>query len=170
MAGTGEVGFQDGPAAQAKMNSPQGLVYNAAHNCLYFCDNDNQRIRKVDLATQTVSTVAGTGEEGFQDGPAAQAKVNYPTGLVYDAAHNCLYFGDWGNHRIRKVDLATQTVSTVAGTGERGFQDGPAAQAEMSFPLGLMFDAAHNCLYFSDFYNHRVRKVCLLYTSPSPRD
>ena len=61
----------------------------------------------------TVITVAGSGEDGFEDGPAAIALMDSPTGVSLDTARNCLYFCD--NHRIRKVDLGMQTVSTVAG-------------------------------------------------------
>ena len=84
-----------------------------------------------------VSTLAGSGTFGWGEGEGTQARFNAPRGVVVDGNGNTIV-ADTFNHRIRKVDLATQTVSTVAGTGVNGFQDGPAAQAKMNRPRGLV--------------------------------
>ena len=160
IAGTGErrFGGDGGPAIQAQLDAPSGVVVDGAGN-LYIADRANHRIRKVD-STGTITTLAGTGERGFggDGGPASQAQLNFPTGVAVDEAGN-LYIADLANHRIRKVD-STGTITTLAGTGERGFggDGGPASQAQLNFPTGVAVDEAGN-LYIADWSNARIRKV-----------
>ena len=160
IAGTGErrFGGDGGPAIQAQLDAPSGVVVDGAGN-LYIADRANHRIRKVD-STGTITTIAGTGERGFggDGGPATQARLNYPYGVAVDGAGN-LYIADLANHRIRKVD-STGTITTFAGTGERGFggDGGPASQAQLNFPTGVAVDEAGN-LYIADWSNARIRKV-----------
>ena len=158
VAGTGERGFggDGGPATEAQLRSPTGIAMDGAGN-LYIADRINYRIRKVDL-TGTISTIAGTGELGFggDGGPATEAQLDFPTGVAVDGAGN-LYIADNFNNRIRKVD-ATGTISTIAGTGERGFggDGGPATEARITGPTGVTVDGAGN-LYIADRDNHRIR-------------
>ena len=160
IAGTGERGFggDGGPAIQAQLDAPSGVAVDEAGN-LYIADWSNARIRKVD-GTGTITTIVGTGERGFggDGGPATQARLNYPYGVAVDGAGN-LYIADLANHRIRKVD-STGTITTFAGTGERGFggDGGPATQAQLDDPTGVAVDGAGN-LYIADQYNHRIRRV-----------
>ena len=134
------------------------MALDAAGN-LYIADTGNNRIRKVDSAG-TISTIAGTGERGFggDGGPAGGAQLDWPYGVATDAAGN-LYITDTQNDRIRKVDSAG-TISTIAGTGERGFggDGGPAVQAQLQSPNGVALDGAGN-LYIADTRNNRIRKV-----------
>ena len=159
VAGTGESGFSGdgGPAGEAQLIAIAVAVDGAGN--LYIADVGNHRIRKVDAAG-TITTVAGTGESGFSGdgGPASEAQVNFPWGVVVDGAGN-LFISDRSNHRIRKVDAAG-TITTVAGTGESGFSGdgGPAGEAQLSFPYDVAVDGAGN-LYISDLNNHRIRKV-----------
>jgi DNA-binding beta-propeller fold protein YncE len=157
--------MRDGPVAQARMSVVAGLAYDDDHDCLYFCDQGNHRIRKIEFATQTVSTVAGTGQGfrdyGHQDGPVAQSQIHTPSALALDVDNNCLYFGG-GYACLRKIDLTAETVSTIAGTpGENGLLDGPAAQAKMGVTSSLALDRGQNCLYFCDHNNHCIRKLDL---------
>ena len=160
IAGTGEYGFSGdgGPAAEAQLRSPNGVAVDGAGN-LYIADRNNHRIRKVD-STGTITTIAGTGEFDFggDGGPAAEAQIGSPYGVAVDGAGN-LYIADSGNQRIRKVD-STGTITTIAGTGERGFRGdgGPAAEAQLNLPYGVVVDGAGN-LYIGDLYNDRIRKV-----------
>ena len=161
VAGTGERGFSGdgGPASEAQLRAPTGVAVDGAGN-LYIVDRSNNRIRKVDAAG-TITTVAGTGERRFggDGGPASEAQLNYPLGVAVDGAGN-LYIADTGNSRIRKVD-ATGTITTVAGTGERGGfsgDGGPATQAQLSQPASVAVDGAGN-LYIADTTNSRIRKV-----------
>jgi NHL repeat-containing protein len=111
-------------------------------------------------APGTIITVAGTGQPGFSgdNGPATQARLDQPISIVTDAAGN-LFFGDGGNHRVRKVS-PDGTITTYAGTGVRGFSGdgGPATQARLGDGLWLALDGAGN-LYLSDGTYQRVRKV-----------
>ena len=160
VAGTGERGYSgDGSlATEAQLNLPVGMALDGASN-LYIADLSNHRIRKVDAAG-TITTVAGTGERGYSGdgGPATEAQINGPISVTLDGAGN-LYIADTNNHRIRKVDAAG-TITTVAGTGERGYSgDGSlATEAQLNLPVGMALDGASN-LYIADFSNNRIRKV-----------
>ena len=155
--GRGALG-DGGPATEAWLIRPNGVAVDGTGN-LYFTESGSARIRKVDAAG-IISTIAGTGERGFggDGGPATDAQLHFPYGVALDAAGN-LYFADTNNNRIRKVDSAG-VISTIAGTGERGFggDGGPAVQAQFTGPRGLATDGAGN-LYFADYGNHRIRKV-----------
>ncbi len=108
-----------------------------------------------------ISTVAGTGEKGYagDGGPATQALLNNPFDLAFDPAGN-LCFSDTYNHCIRRIDARTGVITTIAGTGERGFSGdgGPATQARMDQPYGIVIDRAGN-IYVADRLNGRVRRI-----------
>jgi trimeric autotransporter adhesin len=156
-AGTGSNGFggDGGQATSAQLNQPVGLAFDAAGN-LYFSDQFNQRIRMVTTAG-VISTFAGSGTNGFADGPAASAQFSQPSGIAFDSSGN-LFVADFFNNRIRKI--ANGTVSTVVGNGTFGFggDGGAATSATMRNPNDVKFDATGN-FYIADQFNHRIRKV-----------
>jgi len=154
LAGGGERGFSDGYGSNAKFHGPHGIVINAAGD-LYVADYWNSSIRKV-TPNGEVSTLAGNGEGGFADGQGRNARFYRPSGIAIDAAGN-LYVADVENHRIRKVTPEGE-VSTLAGSGEKGFDDGQGSAAQFYRPSGIAIDAADN-LYVADSSNHRIRKV-----------
>ena len=152
-----------GPATEARLNRPTGVAVDGAGN-LYIADSNNNRIRMVD-PSGIITTVAGTGEYGFgrggfsgDGGPATNAHLHFPTGVVTDDTGN-LFIGDSFNNRIRMVDSAG-TITTIAGSGEGGFggDGGPAAAAGLAQPRGVALDGSGN-LYIADFNNHRIRVV-----------
>jgi len=110
---------------------------------------------------RTVTTVVGIETAGFagDGGPATSAALNNPFDLAFDAAGNLL-FSDTFNHCIRRVDARTGIITTIAGTGERGFagDGGPATNALLNEPYGIVVDRA-GTIYFADRLNRRVRRV-----------
>lgn len=108
-----------------------------------------------------IDSPVGIGEQGDSGdgGPARQARLNQPFDLVLDDQGH-LFFSDTGNYKIRRVDASTGVITTIAGTGEKGFSGdgGPADEAKLDEPYGLAIDRAGN-LYFADRLNLRVRKV-----------
>jgi sugar lactone lactonase YvrE len=144
-------------ATAAPLAAPAQVTYDAAGN-IYIADLNDNVIRRVDLAG-IVTTVAGTGEQGFfgDGGPATSARLDSPAGVAVDAAGN-VYIADTHNQRIRKVSGGT--IATIAGTGVSGFSgdNGPAASAMLSNPTALAVDSNGN-LYIADTDNHRIRKI-----------
>ena len=162
IAGTGVSGYNgDGIAATtATLNVPEGITVDAFGN-VYIADIWNHRIRKIIASTGIISTIAGTGTAGYNgDGIAATAaQLNYPYGVALDPTDN-VYVADESNHRIRKIDISTGIINTIAGTGTAGYNgDGIAATvADLNFPEAVVYDAAGN-IYIPDAWNYRVRKI-----------
>jgi len=157
LIGNGVAGFSDG-----QVNNPYGLVLGP-DDALYFCDLDNQRIRRLDLATRRVTTIAGSGERGYRGdgGPAVDAALNMPHELRFDSRGD-LYVAERDNHVIRKVDMKTGIVSTVAGTGAAGFggDGGPGGKAQLRQPHSIIFDR-NGDLLICDIGNQRIRRLHL---------
>jgi sugar lactone lactonase YvrE len=164
-AGTGRQGFggDGGLAVRALLNQPFDIAIDSRGD-LYFSDTFNHRIRKVDRATGTIATVAGSGQPGFagDGGPALLAMMNEPYGVVLDTSGN-LYFVDRLNRRVRRVDGRTGIISTVAGTGQRldSGDGGPADRAGLVEPNGVAFDPGGRWLFIADVAGHRIRRVDL---------
>jgi len=162
VAGTGVYGFSGdgGPATAAQLKSPYAVSVDSAGN-LYIADIFNQRIRKVDAATGVISTVAGTGVYGSSGdgGVAIAVRLAFPIDVSVDSAGN-LYIADNDSNRIRKVDVTTGVISTVAGTSAWGFSGdgGAATAAQLRTPVAISLDGAGN-LYIADRSNQRIRKV-----------
>lgn len=158
--GTGAFSGDGGPATSAALNSPSGLAFDAARN-LYIADSLNYRVRRVDAATGIITTVAGTGQTGYtgDGGPATSARISSPSAVALDAAGN-LYIAVTLSMRIRMVDAATKTITTVAGNGDPAFSGdgGPATAASLTFPNGVAVSSSGD-LFIADTFNNRVRRV-----------
>jgi streptogramin lyase len=165
IAGIGRESFSGdgGPAKQAAIGQPFGLTIGP-DSALYVCSVANHVVRRIDLRSGLISTVAGTGEKGYSGdgGPATKARLNEPYEVRFDADGN-MFFVEMQNFIVRRVDARTKTISTVAGTGQRGYSGdgGPAVQAQLSIPHSIALDNAHH-LYICDIGNHRIREVDLL--------
>lgn len=148
VAGTGKQGYagDGGPATAALLNQPFDLAFDPAGN-LCFSDTYNHCIRRIDARSGVITTIAGTGEAGFSGdgGPALQAQMNQPYGIVIDRAGN-IYIADRLNKRVRRIDGTTTTISTLATMVE---------------PNGLALDREHRRLFVADVADHRVSAIDL---------
>jgi streptogramin lyase len=124
-------------------------------------DTENNAIRRVDTTTGIIDTIAGTGDSGYtgDNGPAVEARLNKPRGVFVDS-HENIYIADTENNVIRKVDAPTREITTVVGSGAKGYSGdtGPATSASLNKPQGVFVDALEN-IYIADTDNHRIRKV-----------
>ena len=148
VAGNGEAGYfgDGGPALEAGLNEPYEIRFDREGNLL-FVERANHVVRRVDRQTGLISTLAGTGEEGFSGdgGPAVEARLNQPHSIQVGPEGD-LFICDIGNHRVRKVGREDGRILTFAGTGEQGkTPDGAAlAGTPLNGPRALDFDAAGN--------------------------
>ena len=156
LAGNGTRGFADGPGNTAQFNNPYGVAF-APNGNIYVADTYNQRIRVTNPTTGQVTTLAGTGTEGFADGPGTNARFNYPTGVAV-APNGNIYVADQGNQRIRAINPTTGQVTTLAGTGTEGFADGPGTNAQFNYPYGVAV-APNGTVYVADQGNQRIRAI-----------
>lgn len=160
VAGIGTSGFSGdgGPAINAELDNPNGVIVDAIGN-LYIIDHSNNRIRKV-TTDGIINTFAGTALAGFDGdgGPATSAKLNSPRGVTVDAAGN-VYIADFSNNRIRKV-TTDGIIHTIAGQQLGGYtgDGGPAINAKLDAPMGIAVDAAGN-IYIASYSNDCIRKI-----------
>jgi hypothetical protein len=155
VAGTpGTGGWVDAAGASARFRDPHGVTIDGAH--LYVADSHNQRIRKIVVATGAVTTLAGDGGMGSTDGTASVARFNEPRAITNDGTH--LYVADTWNHRIRKIEIATGVVTTIAGS-TAGTTDGVGTDAKFLFPEGIATDGTN--LYVADTSANKIRKVVI---------
>ena len=164
VAGTGEKGYRGdgGPAAGAHLSEPFMCAFDTAGN-LYLAEATNHCIRRVDRDSAVISTVAGTGEQGYSGdgGPATAATFNQPYSLQVDA-NGDVYVVDRLNSVIRKIEAATGIVTTVAGTGEAGYggDGGPGTRAQFREPNDCFLDG-NGGLLIADIQDQRIRRLDL---------
>ena len=149
-------------AAQAKLVTPFGVDFDRSGN-LYFVEFTGYRVRKID-PRGILTTIAGTGEKGGgSDGvPALKARFNGMHSLAVTPAGDVLVADTW-NNRVRKIDARTGLITTIAGTGEKGYSgdDGPAVKARFGGIYCLALDAKGERLYLADLDNRRIRVIDL---------
>ena len=163
IAGNGIAGYggDGGPATSALLNSPADVKLDGAGN-FYIVDGGNHAIRMVNAVTGLIWTIAGIGgKSGYSGdgGLATQALLAYPSAVAFDGDHS-LYISDTGNNVVRKVNLSTGIITTVAGTGATGFSGdgGQATSAQLNYPWGIAL-GGDGSLYIADLSNNRIRKV-----------
>lgn len=154
LAGSGRNGFGDGLGNSAHFNAPTAVVVDQ-NGDLLVADISNHRIRRVTTAGM-VTTVAGSGKQGFVDGVATDARFDGVYNLALDKAGN-IYATELGNHTIRKI-TPEGVVSTLAGAGESGSVDGTGTLASFNLPYGIALDVEDN-IYIADRGNNTVRKI-----------
>jgi hypothetical protein len=162
VAGTGGAGYggDGGPATQATMKEPYSLQVDG-NGDIYIVDRLNAVVRKVDGATGIISTVAGTGEQGFSGdgGPGKQAMLREPNDCFLDGKGGLLV-ADIQDQRIRRLDLASGIISTVAGNGEkeRSGDSKPALEASFMGSRAVCMDSKGN-IYVAEREGNGVRKI-----------
>ena len=155
--GTGVPGYSN-----TQVNNPYGIIFGP-DGAIYFCDLENQRIRRLDRKTNLVTTIAGNGEKGYRatTGPPHRRRSTCRTKSSSTAAGN-LYIAERDSHVIRKVEAKTRVISTVAGTGVAGFggDGGPGVKAQLRQPHSIVFDR-DGTLLICDIGNQRIRRLHL---------
>ncbi|HUM03254.1 MAG TPA: NHL repeat-containing protein [Thermoanaerobaculia bacterium] len=154
LAGSGAHGSADGTGTAATFYTPQGLAVDSSGN-VYVADKFSNKIRKITPEGE-VTTFAGSGSLGSDDGPAAAATFFYPYGVAVDLSRN-VYVADTYNYKIRAITPAG-VVSTLAGTGESGDDNGPGAAATFSWAVGVAADSSGN-VYVADSGSNTIRKI-----------
>jgi GT2 family glycosyltransferase/sugar lactone lactonase YvrE len=153
-----------GQALDAQLDTPDGVAI-APDGDLIVADSHNDRIRRVDKPTGLITTVAGSGENGYDgDGkPATSAALDTPSAIAA-AANGDIYIADTLNYRVRMVDAKTGLIHTVAGDGAAGTNPmevgdgGPATSAHLNMPSDVAI-APNGDLYIADMHHNRVRRV-----------
>lgn len=153
----GGVGSSDGTGGAASFRNSWGITSDM--NNLYVADEMNHTIRKIEIATGIVTTLAGSpGENGYVDGIGTAARFSYPRGITTDGIN--LFVTDSNNHTIRKIVISSGAVTTVAGSGnweDYGSTDGIGSVAKFYYPMGITTDGVN--LYVADTENDTIRKV-----------
>lgn len=158
-------GYVDATGTTSKFKAPTGVCISPDGAFLYVADYSGHRIRKINVSTKAVTTVAGSGTSGYSDATGTAAMFSYPSGLCISGDGNILYVSDYGNSCIRKIVLATQIVTTLAGNGNFAYADNVnGLSASFNSPTDIV-NGHDSVLYISDTENHLIRKYNLSTTS-----
>jgi GT2 family glycosyltransferase len=154
----------NGLATDAQLDTPDGVCI-APDGDLIVADSHNDRIRRVDRPTQQITTIAGSGENGYDgdEKPAGEAALNTPSAVAC-APNGDIYIADTLNYRVRMIDATTGLIHTVAGDGTAGDAQrvgdgGAATSAHLNMPSDVAIDRATGDLYIADMHHNRVRRV-----------
>ncbi|KAL0481426.1 NHL repeat-containing protein [Acrasis kona] len=165
LAGAGSVTDDNSAFAVTRLFSPSSLTTDYPNNIVIYADTLNNRIRILNFTSGNISTLAGTGTGNYNGDNIAATKANLqsPIGVALDSLNNIVYIADYNNHRIRAVNRTSGNITTVAGTGQSGYNgDNIAATSARLFgPAGVAVDTVNNILYIADASNQRIRVVNL---------
>lgn len=162
LVGTGVAGTAaDGSTVDtAQINNPYGVVIGP-DGALYWADFGSNRVLRLDLSAKRLTVVAGTGAKGHSGdaGPAKAAQLSAPHEVRFDSKGN-IFVAERDSHVVRHIDMKTQVITTVAGTGVAGYSGdgGPAGRAQLNQPHSIVLDKSDNVL-ICDINNNRVRKI-----------
>ena len=174
VAGTARFGNKNGSGAEAWVGRPWDVAFNRDRTTLYL--SENNKLRQIDRATAAVSSLVGSDIDHYVEGTRTAARFSNVMGIALNSTGDALYVVDRNNHRIRKVDLASQTTSLVSGagltnfgvTGTNGYQEGARCETEQTGvvgcayfqrPTGLAITSDDRFLYVADTGNNRIRRV-----------
>lgn len=158
IVGNGKVGLVDGNFVDAMFFRPQGVVFK--DNTIFVADTENHAIRKIDMITSKVTTVAGTGKQGpwmSSGGKGKETSLSSPWDVA--AKDNLIFIAMAGNHQIWAYDTKTDTVYPFAGNGYENIIDGDRMRAQLAQPSGLSM--WNDRLYFADSETSSIREIDL---------
>lgn len=159
--GSGKSGLSDGSADAASFDHPQGLI--ADQNAIFVADTGNHAIRRIDLQSGAVTTLAGNGRRGTLLPTAAQpgAKSSLASPWDLEKKGDRLFFANAGTHQIGVVDLAGGNISRFAGSGDEALQAGSPSEAAFAQPSGLSLSGDGKTLYVADAESSAIRAIQL---------
>lgn len=154
----GAGGATDGVGAAVRHNGPLGIIHRTTESALYITDHAVHRLRKIDIATATVTSITPYNIAGYVDATGSSSRFTNPRSIGFDT--NFLYIPDQGNNTVRKFNFSTTAVTTIAGVPENyGYDEGPPAQARFNLPYGTEYYQGK--LYVADRGNCIVRQIDL---------
>jgi hypothetical protein len=159
VAGTGVAAFANGVGVAAAFSSPRGISCDTRGHA-YVADGGNNRIRKVVLSSATVTTLAGSATASAANGVGSAAGFSSPINVALDSSGALLFVADNGNRLVRQIVIATQTVTTLAGSGTSGSANGVGVAAQFNNLRALAVDSNGN-LFAGDTGSHLVRQIVI---------
>ncbi|MFA6296323.1 MAG: IPT/TIG domain-containing protein [Patescibacteria group bacterium] len=158
--------YKEGIGSAARFSSISSIILDKTGKYLYLTDRWNNRIRRVNLATQETELVSGSGEKdctgqcnGYEEGSKNTAHFSNPSGITISPDNKYLYVTDTSNNRIRRVEISTGETSFIAGSGESTYADGIGKTASFNRPYAITINKAGTKLYVADSYNNRIREI-----------
>ncbi|EOD04281.1 hypothetical protein EMIHUDRAFT_372600, partial [Emiliania huxleyi CCMP1516] len=140
----------------SKVNS---IATSPNESAAFVADYSSHKIRRVEVATGAVTMLAGSGNDGAADSVGDAAQFCYPTGIAISPDSSALFVTDFGSHKIRRVEVATGEVTTLAGSGESGDADGVGDAAQFCYPTGIAISPDGGALFVADYGNDKIRRV-----------
>eukprot|EP00947_MAST-08B_sp_MAST-8B-sp1_P002354 g2354.t1 len=168
LAGSGEAESEDGVGAAASFQNPVGLALSLDGKQLFVSEEDGHKIRVVNVADGAVTTLAGSGESKSEDGVGAAASFSNPAGLALSPNGKQLFVADFESHIIRAMNVADRAVTTLAGSGEEGSEDGVGAAASFNRPADLALSPDGKQLFVVETCGNKIRAIQLVATEPQP--
>ncbi|MBD2180134.1 redoxin domain-containing protein [Planktothrix sp. FACHB-1355] len=161
LIGTGKPGLSDGSFSEAQFFGPQGMAFDEENRILYVADTENHTLRRIDFQSQTVETIAGTGEQSHNIRPHSGVGLETPLNSPWDLLKlaNSLFIAMAGSHQVWEMGLDTGIVQTYAGTGAESCVDGARQESAFSQPSGISTDGRE--LYIADSEISSIRAVGL---------
>jgi DNA-binding beta-propeller fold protein YncE len=154
-------GFADGVGSNAKFGGMFQIAIDPTGSFALIGEIANRRVRRLDIASSQVTTLAGSGEIGFQDGIGVNANFSQPWGVSIDPTGTYALVAEYGNQRIRRIVIATGQVTTLAGTGTTSAVDGIGALATFSYPVSISIAGTGAFAVVADVHNNRIRRIAL---------
>ena len=155
-----EAGYADGVGTMAKFNQPRGIAFSPDGSYILIADHGNARVRRLDMQTISVTTVAGS-TSGFADGTGTNANFLGLLQLAIDPAGTYALICDINNNRIRRLDIASLQVTTLTGSDAAGFHDGVGTNATFNVPVDVSIDPSGTYALIVDFSSNRIRRIVI---------